>query len=318
VAVSGVTSSMGAFIILPAASPAAQVLLAACGATAGAGLALLWRSLRLTRPDVVADLRAFFADPAPPSADRRRLDEAGRRLADAATRHGLSRLLLVDDLVLAGRTVDAHTTLRLTSMLIGAAGGVVAWIAASLVAPSSPVLAPVFMLFGGLSAISLADRPIRALALRRRREARLAVAAYVDLLRILLVGGLPLQAALPAAADQGRGWAFGQIQAALRWARDRGAPPEDGLRRLAASCPVPEFGDLAASIAAARRGASPVQALESKAAFMRGAHDAEVRAEAAVADAQIELPAAAVAMAFVCFLTYPFLTLINSSTGVVP
>jgi tight adherence protein C len=294
-----------------------QVLLALAGGVTGAGVAVLWRSVRLTRPDVAADLDAMFAAPRTTPTGRQ-IDRPGRALTELALRHGLRNVLLADDLALAGRPVETHTTARLVHVLAGATAAVAGWMITALVLPVHPMLAVVAVAFGGLLGISAADRRVRALARQRRREAQPAVAAYLDLVRILLAGGLPLQAALRAAADQGSGWTFAQLRHALTWAHDRGAAPDEAFRHLAERFPLPEFADLALTITSARRGASPVQALESKAAFWRGAHAAQVRADIAVADAQIELPGALVALAFVAFLTYPFLTLITSTTGVVP
>jgi Flp pilus assembly protein TadB len=243
-------------------------------------------------------------------------EDSGAWLAALARRHGLAGLLLEDDLALAGRSVDAHTTSRLLHAILGAGAGLLVWAVAGLLMPLPVFLLPALPVFAVIFAILIADRRVRDLAAARRQEAQLAVAAYVDLVAILLIGGLPLGAALRTGADQGSGWAFTQIRAALSWAGDRGQGPDAGLEHLAHRYPVPEFADLALSIASARRGASPVIALESKAAFMRGASAAQARAEAAVADAQIELPSAVVALAFIAFLTYPLMSLLTTTPGV--
>jgi len=293
-----------------------QLLLAGCGASVGAGVFVLGRALAASRPSLTADLQALYAPPRTRAGTVSRGDGAGRRLSELARRAGMERALLVDELALVGRPVEAHTTARLLHALTGVASGLGVWMLTNLAVPLTVLLAPALAGLGAMVGVLVADRRVRAVGKARRQEAQLAVAAYIDLVRILLVGGLPLHAALRAAADQGSGWAFGELREALAWAKDRGLAPDSGLERLATELPVPEFADLALTVSSARRGASPVRALESKAAFMRGAEAAQVRTESAVADAQIELPAAVVALAFVFFLTYPLLILLTSSTGV--
>lgn len=294
-----------------------QVLVAVSGATLSVGVLLLWRSVRPSRTNLAADLDALYALPATGARDGT-VDAVSRWLVSAARRSGLGRLLLDDDLAVAGRGVQAHTTARLLSAGGGSAIALTSWAAATLMGSVGILGALAALVFGAVTGVWVADRKIHRLAEARRREARLAVAAYLDLVRILLAGGLPLLAALHAGADAGHGWAFGQLRQALAWAHDRDLPPDEGLRELGNRVTIAEFADLAATITSARRGASPVQALESKAAFMRGADTAHARAEAAVADAQIELPAAAVALAFLFFLTYPLMSLISTGTGALP
>jgi Flp pilus assembly protein TadB len=294
-----------------------QLLRAACGMCVGAGVYLACRAIAAGRPSLAADLAALHAPPEPEESPRWAA-ETGGRLTDLLRRIGLEQALLEDDLAMAGRTAEAHTTARLVHALLGAALGAMAWLAMTFVAPLPLALAAGLALFTGPLGVLAADRPVRRLAKARRQEAQLAVAAYVDLVRILLVGGLPLHAALRNAADVGAGWAFGELRDALAWAKDRGLPPDVGVERLAARVPAPEFADLTLTVTSARRGASPVEALESKAAFVRGAESAQARTESSIADAQMELPAAIVAIAFVAFLTYPMLILLTAGQGVIP
>ena len=294
-----------------------QLLVAGCGAGVGAGVYLLWRAGRSRGSDLSGDLEVLYAAPTSRTSDGS-AQVLSRWLVTAAHRVGLTRILLADDLAVAGRGVEAHTTARLLHAGAGVVVMLLLWGFAAALMPGSLVIAPLAILLGLTLGVLVADRRVRRLATARRQEAQLAVASYLDLVRILVAGGLPLLAALRAAADAGDGWAFGHVRQALSWAHDRGVPPDEGLRELGARIAIPEFADLAATITSARRGASPIRALESKAAFMRGAASARARAEAAVADAQIELPAAAVAVAFMCFLTYPLMTLISTGTGVSP
>ncbi|WP_239309766.1 type II secretion system F family protein [Frankia sp. Cj3] len=280
--------------------------MAACGMLVGAGMWLALYALFPSRQPSGLGVQASSS-----------LRWAAMSVTGVMQRARLHRLLLTEELALVGRDAEAHTLARIIYAVVGATIGVTAMIVAAAAGMSVPGLAiPVVALAGVLFALAAADRPIYRLATARRKEGALAVAAFIDLARILLVGGLPLHTALQAAADSGTGWAFGQIREALREARDRGAPPDAGLERLAARIPVPEFADLKRTVTSARRGASPVIALESRAAAIRSAEAAQSRGEEAAADAQMELPGAVVAIAFVGYLTYPLLTLV--STGPTP
>ncbi|WP_241255906.1 type II secretion system F family protein [Candidatus Protofrankia californiensis] len=286
---------------------------AGCGAMVGAGVWLAGKALRPRRPSLVDDLALLDAPPATPEAVpiTRRL---ARNLTETIERIGWRRLLLADDLALADREPDSHTLARLIHLLAGVAVGAFAGVAVRALVGISALAVPLLAASGMAFGLLFADRPVRRLATTRRTEAALAVASYIDIVRILLVGGLPLHTALRAAADHGTGWAFTHLRGALTAARDAGLPPDAGFDQLARRLPVAEFTDLARTVTTARRGASPVAALESRATAIRAAEAATRRAEEAVADAQIELPSAIVAIAFVGYLTYPLLMLIGTGT----
>ncbi|MBL7498274.1 secretion system protein [Frankia sp. CNm7] len=290
--------------------PAAGLLTGLCGAVAVTGLYLA--------------LRAALAPPAPLSSGRpKRWTRAGAawltaRVTDTAGTARARRLLLADDLAVAGRDPVVHTAVRVTHATIAALAGALLAVAAALTGlPLPSLIGPVLVALAVPVGVLVADRPVRTVAKARRQEARLAVAAYLDLVRVLLAGGLTLHAALRLAADAGTGWAFTQIRAALDTAATRRQPPDSGLDQLAARIPLPEWRELRLTVTSALRGASPVLAMESKATHLRATEAADARAQAATADAELELPAATVALAFVAFLTYPLLAVLTA-TGITP
>ncbi|WP_018638277.1 hypothetical protein [Parafrankia elaeagni] len=289
------------------------VVAALAGAIVGYGLLTAGRAVSARRPELVDDLAVLFADEAAsgPSTLAR---WAGRTIQLVRAR-GWDRLLRADDVVIAGRTVDAHTVSRIGYLLAATGTVTLLMLPGAMARLVPPAAMPLLLLAAGMTGVHLADRPVVRLAAARRTDAALAVAAYTDLVRILVVGGLPLHAALTAAADTGTGWTFELLRRSLDDARLRGLPPDAVLADLAAGLPIPAFADLARTIATALRGASPVLALEARAAAIRAEESAHVRGTEAAADAQMELPATAVAIAFVAFLTYPLLVMINSGAG---
>ncbi|SNQ51691.1 conserved membrane hypothetical protein [Frankia canadensis] len=281
---------------------------ALCGALAGAGLYALVRSL--------------YARPMP--GGRQTGIATGGRWAEAVTRGVIRvagpersrRILLADDLEILDVDPASHLVTRVIRVSLAGSAMVALDLAAVVNGLAVPVMAlPLGGALAGLIGLGWADRPLRRRANARRQEARLAVAAYLDLVRILLVGGLPLHSALQTAADTGHGWAFAQIRGALRWARARQSPPDAGLERLARQVPVAEFAELRLTVSSALRGASPVLALRSKSAHMRAVEGAQARLASSTADAAMELPAVVVALAFVAFLTVPLLAIL---TGIDP
>lgn len=285
---------------------------ALCGAAVGAGIYLLGRHLRRTRGAAGTDPPRHQAAPrAHPSYKL----AAG---VDAVVVRGLGRtrarrLLLADELTILGRDPARHTATRMLRLL--ALSGMATALVAVLPAVGVDVpclLLPAACLVCGILGFLSADLPVRRQVAARRREVRAAVAAYLDLVRILLVGGAPLYSALRTAADAGEGWAFGVISSSLDWARSHGLPPDVGFALLAARVPLAEFTELRLTMGSALRGASPVVALHSKAVHLRAAEAAQVRLETSTADAAMELPAAVVALAFVAFLTYPLLAVLMS------
>ncbi len=292
------------------------VLPALCGAGAGAGVSLAVRMLLPAGGRFVPTGTAVpaGADADAPAGWPGRINTTVTRLAGQARAR---QLLLADDLALTGRDPALHTAARVGRALAGGTAMAVLAAAGTAGFGLPALLTPGGCLFGGLLGIWSADQPIRRLAAARRQETRLAVAAFIDLVAILLVGGLPLHAALRVAVDSGQGWAFGEIRDALDWARTHRVAPDAGLDRLATRIPAPEFTELRLTISSALRGASPVQALASKAVHLRAAEAAAARTASATADAEMELPAAVVALAFVAFLTFPLL-MILSRTGAGP
>jgi len=277
---------------------------ALCGALAGAGLYALVRSLRPSR--TAGGERAGAATVG------RWAEAVTRRIVRMAGPERSRRILLADNLVIVGVDPAAHLVTRVVRVSLALGAMVALDLAAAVNGMVVPALAlPLGLAPAVLLGLGWADRPLRRRSGARRQEARLAVAAYLDLVRILLVGGLPLHAALQTAADTGHGWAFAQIRDALRWARARSAPPDAGLERLARRVPVAEFAELRLTVSSALRGASPVLALRSKSLHMRAVEGAQARLASSTADAAMELPAVVVALAFVAFLTVPLLAILT-------
>ena len=280
----------------------------AVGCLAGAAL---WSVVRLawSRDGLTEHLTALYRPPATRHTHHRRL------VAGLAERFGVTiGTSLTDDLIVVGRTPDAHLTARVTHLSAAVAVTVTAVAIAVGVGVRVPVtIVTVLVVFAAVAGWLVADHRVTAAARARRRELRQAVAAYLDLVRTLVAGHLPVNAAVTLAADPGGGWAFTEIRAALAWAGEQHLAVSVGFEHLADRYPLPELRDLAATVSVAeRRGGDPIRALGDRAGFLRGADLATTRAELAAADAAIQLPAVVIALGFLAFIAIPLVELVTT------
>ena len=147
---------------------------------------------------------------------------------------------------------------------------------------------------------------VRADATRRRRACRHALSSYLDLVAIRLAGGAGIDTALTDSAHAGAGWVFHQIDTTLGAARLAGRPPWTGFKLLGDSLGVPEFAELAASMAlAGDEGARVRVSLAAKATAMRVRALAETERHAHAASERMSLPLVILMAGFVIFLGYP-------------
>jgi len=149
---------------------------------------------------------------------------------------------------------------------------------------------------------------LRSAAEERRREFRLGLSAFLDLVAISLAGGAPYQQAMQDAVSAGNGWVFTELRRPLVAARDRGLPPWEGLRDLGRSLGVVELEELTSSISlAGAQGAHVGESLISKADSLRARRISEAEAEAERVSERMSLPVAILALAFVALIGYPAL-----------
>ena len=159
------------------------------------------------------------------------------------------------------------------------------------------------------------DFRLREQARERRDTFRRALAAYLDLVRVLVAGGGHTDGALYQAALAGEGWQFDELRAAVDWSRVNGYPPHVGFERLASAIDVVDLAELAGSISLAdEQGASPADALSRKAESLMIHEIAEARSRADAATEQMAVPTVLIAMAFVIFLGYPALSTVAGLT----
>jgi Flp pilus assembly protein TadB len=147
---------------------------------------------------------------------------------------------------------------------------------------------------------------LRAEAARRRRDARLALGAYLDVVTILLAGGHGATSALRDAANAADGWLFTRLRSAMDHATTAGTPVWDEIARLGERLELPDLDEFAMSITlAGTAGAGVRETLLAKAETLRTKALAEAEAQANHDSELLVVPTVALLVAFVLLLGFP-------------
>ncbi len=171
----------------------------------------------------------------------------------------------------------------------------------------SPVPAVVAVLLGSAVGWFYAVIDLRADAEKARRELRHAVAAYLELVTILMAGGAGPESAMFMAVDIGRGRAFRHLRSALAASQVRQEPPWALFGEVGARLGVNELIELGASMTLAGGGAQVKDTLSAKAGSIRVSDLARIESEAQVRSETMALPVVMMFTGFLLLLGYPAL-----------
>jgi tight adherence protein C len=121
-----------------------------------------------------------------------------------------------------------------------------------------------------IAGLLLPDLSVRRDAARCRADFRLALSAYLNLIRINLAGDAGVEGALTDAASVGRGWSFTQLRRALTTAKLTRTSPWSTLRSLGEELDIRELAEPSASVSlAGTEGAKVRASLRAKVAALR-------------------------------------------------
>jgi len=278
------------------------LIMAFAGALAGAGLLLMLRGvlgqtvsltsfvdeLHRPRPTTFATPQSWTTDvlskTAGPSVERHRVD-----------------------LEICERTVAKFAQDRLAWTAIWAMPGLalVALLPTGIVSFVSPAVALGALVLGGVGGWVFAVFDLRSDAERKRREFRHTLAAYLELVAILLAGGAGVQSALYDAAAIGRGSGFRHLKTALSAAQARREPPWETLGVLGQRLGVSELVELKQSMTLAGDGARVRSSLRAKAESMRDKDRAQQETEAEKRSESMVLPVVMTFAGFLVLIGYP-------------
>jgi tight adherence protein C len=184
------------------------------------------------------------------------------------------------------------------------AAGVVAW-----ATPSVGILAIVAGAAGGWMWARL---DLASDAERDRRQFRHALAAYLELVTILLSGGAGVETAMFDAVAAGRGPAFRHLRTSLSAAQARREAPWRTLGELGRRLGVGELEELEASMTLAGGGAQVRDSLTAKAAGIRMKDLSRLESEAQSRSETMVLPVALMFAGFLVLIGYPALAALSA------
>jgi Flp pilus assembly protein TadB len=219
------------------------------------------------------------------------------------------------DLDVCERSLDTYVRGRLVWALLGAAPGLVALLLSGVgVATLLPPAGALVLVGAGAPGGWLYARVDLARdAAQARREFRHALAAYLELVTILMAGGAGVETALLDAAAEGHGRAFRRLRASLSAAQAQRTPPWQLFGELGERLGVSELTELHASMSLAGGGARVRESLATKAAGIRERDLAQLESEAQARSETMVLPVALMFAGFLLLIGYPALAALSNS-----
>ncbi len=288
-----------------------MITIAALGAGFGLSMLIGWRALVPATPPLAVSLQRFdhgrqHRDPlVDASAWRAILGQRGHAFLTAVGIDPGSSIRA--DLDLLDRPLEHHVAEKALGVLTGA---LLPWVWAGLAVVagivSPPSVPAVMSLAAATGGYFLPDLVLRRDALRARRDCRVALGCWLDLVVVNLAGGAGVESAMADAAAIGDGPMFEAIRQALLHARLNGDSPWEALAQLGRRIALDELVELSATISLAGTEGSRVRAsLVAKAAAMRDREVAEAEARAQSATERMAVPTVMLMAGFIVLVGYP-------------
>ena len=283
------------------------------GAMVGTGIWLVWTGWAPARPSLATAL-ARLGQP------RIEVEPVSRDNLDVRLGIVARRIGIVDqavtamraDLRVLRRSPDEQAALLMTYAVLGflwapvvAAGG---W----AVGFRLPIAIPLwFALLGSIIGIATAFRSVKTAAAQARQAFSHALSSFCDITGMCLAAGRGVESSLETAAHTGRGWAFVELQSALRAGYVRGDTPWDALARLGNDAHLDDLVELAAALSlAGDEGAAVRDTVSSKAKAIRERLTSEAERSAASVTERMGIPATLLLLGFIVFLGFPALAVL--------
>jgi tight adherence protein C len=182
--------------------------------------------------------------------------------------------------------------------------GVMSW--------ATPTVGLVAIVAGAVGGWLWARVDLASDAVRDRRQFRHALAAYLELVTILLSGGAGVETAMFDAVAAGRGPAFRHLRSSLSAAQARREAPWRTLGELGHRLGVGELEELEASMTLAGGGAQVRDSLTAKAAGIRMKDLSRLESEAQSRSETMVLPVALMFAGFLVLIGYPALAALST------
>jgi tight adherence protein C len=288
------------------------------GVGLGLGVLLIARGLWPAPPSVAAVLADYDAA----ARSRTSYDSAGsgpRRLsvrwerviggplADTFAARGWLTTPVRSNLAVLGWTPARFLAVKSAAGVIGLIAPALLMAALAVAGAGVPVLIPAWIsLTGGVVGFLMPDVLVRSRAAERRRDFRVAVGAYLDLVAMRMASGAGLSEALGEAARLGDGPAFVRFRGALADARTDGLAPAAALGRLGEELALPDLVDTAARLSLVdTSGAQAEASLRAQAATLRDRELTDIQGTAAERSQSMLVAQVVLGFGFLLFLGYP-------------
>lgn len=286
------------------------------GAGVAAGLLLIAVGLRpATQPlaSVLASYDAAQSTTRRQSAPSRRFSRswwerlAGAALADGFLARGWLSPAVRADLSLTGREPSEFFATKAAGAIVGVVLPVLAVAAISGTGLSVPTLTPAWTSIAGAAiGFVLPDLRLRSRAAQLRRDFRIAIGAYLDLVAMRMASGAGLAEALRDATNLGDGPVFTRIRGALADARTDGLPPVAALGRLGDELALPDLVDTAARLSLVdTSGAQAEASLRAQAGSLRERELADLQGTSGERSQSMLVAQVVIGLGFLLFLGYP-------------
>jgi tight adherence protein C len=211
------------------------------------------------------------------------------------------------DLSICERTDAKFVQDRLIWTLLFSVPGLLVLFGSSLGAQwASPVVGLIVLFGGGVAGWFYARTDLASDAEKARAEFRHALAAYLELVTILMAGGAGVETSLFDAAATGRGRALRHLRSSLSAAQARREAPWRALGDL-------ELEELEASMSLAGGGAQVRDSLTAKAVAMRMKDLGKMEAEAQARSETMVLPVMLMFAGFMVLIGYPALSALSAT-----
>ena len=285
------------------------------GAGVAGGLVLLFVGLRPAPPSVALTLAAY--DAARTSGLRpvmtgsrwttRWQRAVGVPLASSLLARGWLSSTARADLAVLGRDAPALVATKVGTAIAGVVTPALLAVAASTAGAHLPVLIPAWASLGGaLIGYLIPDLRLRSAAAEARRDFRVAIGAYLDLVAMRMASGAGLSEALVEAARLGTGPAFIRLRGALADARTDGLAPTAALGRLGTELGLPDLVDVAARLSLVdTSGAQAEASLRAQAASLRDRELTDLQGASAERSQSMLVAQVVLGFGFLLFLGYP-------------
>lgn len=283
------------------------------GAIVGLGVYALIRAFSPSRRSAaarVAQIDAMRAagpasGPEPRATDLR--GRLGQRVAAFYLEQGWELRSLRADLAVLDRSWETFLATKVMLSAVGLIFGPFVFAAVLELGLGLNPIIPVWLalIFAGVF-FFLPDLEVRRDAVKKRKDLRRVIGAYLDLVSMNLAGGRGLPEALMAAADISDGWALVRIRNCLSDARITGTSQWVALGRLGAELGIEELLDLSVTLGlVADDGAKVRESLASRAETMRHRELSEIEGAAGENSQSMLVAQLLLCAGFLIFLLFP-------------